>query len=61
MASAIIKNTMSETDQELSAIVRAGCFASEAEALREAVQTMLWPLTRIDPRLLTRSDPLKRC
>ena len=41
MASAIIKDTLSETDQELSAIVRAGCFASEAEALREAVQTML--------------------
>ena len=41
MASALIKDTISETDHELSAIVRAGCFVSEAEALREAVQTML--------------------
>jgi predicted HTH domain antitoxin len=29
-----------EVDQELSAVVRAGCFASEEDAVREAVQTM---------------------
>jgi hypothetical protein len=29
-----------EIDRELSAVVRAGCFASEEEALREAVQTL---------------------
>ncbi len=29
-----------EIDQELSAIVRAGCFTSEEEARREAVQTL---------------------
>ena len=41
MASAVMNEMKSETDQELSAIVRAGCFDSEAEALREAVQTLL--------------------
>ena len=41
MASAVINEMNSETDLELSAIVRAGCFDSEAEALREAVQTLL--------------------
>jgi predicted HTH domain antitoxin len=30
-----------ETDKDLAAMVRAGCFASEAEALREAVHTLL--------------------
>ncbi len=30
----------SETAHELSAVVRAGCFASEDEAIREAVQTL---------------------
>jgi predicted HTH domain antitoxin len=30
----------SETAQELSAVVRAGCFASEDEAIREAVQML---------------------
>ena len=30
----------SETAQELSAIVRAGCFASEDEAIREALQML---------------------
>src|SRR5882762_4493658 len=29
-----------ETAQELSAVVRAGCFASEDEAIREAVQML---------------------
>src|SRR5438067_8945244 len=29
-----------EIDQELAAVVRAGCFASEDDAVREAVQTM---------------------
>jgi hypothetical protein len=29
-----------ETDKELSTVVRAGCLASEEEALREAVQTL---------------------
>lgn len=32
--------TVRETDQELSAIVRAGCFASKEDALREAVQML---------------------
>ena len=41
MASAIIEDAMSETGHDLAAIVRAGCFVSEAEALREAVQTLL--------------------
>ena len=41
MANAVINEMKSETDQELSAIVRAGCFGSEAEALHEAVQTLL--------------------
>ncbi len=30
-----------EVDEELSAIVRAGCFSSKEEALREAVQMLL--------------------
>ena len=29
-----------EIDKDLSAMVRAGCFASEAEAVREAVHTL---------------------
>ena len=29
-----------ERDEDLSAVVRAGCFASEEDAVREAVQTM---------------------
>ncbi len=29
-----------DIDQELSAVVRAGCFASEEDAVREALQTM---------------------
>ena len=29
-----------EVDKELSAVVRAGCFASEEDAVREAVQTL---------------------
>ncbi len=41
MANAIIEDVMSETGQDLAAIVHAGCFVSEAEALREAVQTLL--------------------
>ena len=41
MASAVRNDRLIETDQELSAIVRAGCFVSEKEALREAVQTLL--------------------
>jgi len=41
MANARIKDAMGETEQEFSAIVRAGCFVSEEEALREAVQTLL--------------------
>ena len=30
----------SEVGSELAAVVRAGCFASEEEAVREAVQTL---------------------
>jgi predicted HTH domain antitoxin len=30
-----------EIDKDLAAMVRAGCFASEAEAVREAVHTLL--------------------
>lgn len=41
MASAVINKMKNETDPELSAIVRAGCFNSEAEALHEALQTLL--------------------
>ena len=41
MASPIIEDTTSETGHDLAAIVRAGCFVSEADALREAVQTLL--------------------
>ena len=41
MASAVRNDRLIETDQELSVIVRAGCFVSEKEALREAVQTLL--------------------
>ncbi len=40
MALSQTKPAPPEVDQELSAIVRAGCFASEADALREAVQTL---------------------
>ena len=35
-----ILDTTSETAQELSAVVRAGCFASEDDAIREAVQML---------------------
>lgn len=38
-----------EIDQELSAVVRAGCFASEEDAVREAVQTMF----AVKPQLRT--------
>jgi predicted HTH domain antitoxin len=41
MASATIEDTMSEANHDLAAIVRAGCFTSEEEAMREAVQTLL--------------------
>ncbi len=41
MASAVINEMKNETNQELAAIVRAGCFSSEAEALHEALQTLL--------------------
>ena len=41
MANGRIKHVEGEANQELSAIVRAGCFDSEEEALREAVQTLL--------------------
>jgi predicted HTH domain antitoxin len=40
MAIANFKIATTETDQELSAIVRAGCFGSVEEALREAVQML---------------------
>jgi predicted HTH domain antitoxin len=40
MAQARTNEIKTETDKELSAVVRAGCFASEEEALREAVQTL---------------------
>src|SRR5260370_40667900 len=35
-----IQDATSETAQALSAVVRAGCFASEDEAIREAVQML---------------------
>ena len=38
-----------EVDQELSAVVRAGCFASEEDAVREAVQMMF----AVKPQLRT--------
>jgi predicted HTH domain antitoxin len=41
MASALLDDIRNETDHELSAMVRAGCFGSEAEAVQEAVQTLL--------------------
>lgn len=41
MTSTIIEDTTNETRHDLAAIVRAGCFVSEAEALNEAVQTLL--------------------
>ncbi len=34
------EHTPTETDRELAAVVRAGCFASEADAMREAVQVL---------------------
>ena len=49
MANAMIEDTMSETSHDLAAIVRAGCFVSEAEALHEAVQTLL----AVNPQLRT--------
>ncbi|MEP7341658.1 MAG: UPF0175 family protein [Acidobacteriota bacterium] len=41
MISARIEEATKETDRELAAMVRAGCFGNEAEALREAVQMLL--------------------
>ncbi|NOT64358.1 MAG: hypothetical protein HOP19_29420 [Acidobacteria bacterium] len=41
MTNAILEDAILETGHDLAAIVRAGCFVSEAEALREAVQTLL--------------------
>ena len=38
-----------EVDPELSAVVRAGCFATEQDAVREAVQTMF----AVKPQLRT--------
>jgi predicted HTH domain antitoxin len=40
MARAKTNDATREIDQELSAVVRAGCFASEEEARREAAQTL---------------------
>ena len=40
MTPANLKTATTETDLELSAIVRAGCFASIEDALREAVQML---------------------
>jgi predicted HTH domain antitoxin len=40
MAQAKTHDAMMEIDEELSAVVRAGCFANQEEALREAVQTL---------------------
>jgi serine protease Do len=40
MASTHFTDGTMETDKELAAVVRAGCFASEEDALREAVQTL---------------------
>lgn len=40
MAHSQIDDATMEIDKELSAVVRAGCFASKEEAVREAVQTM---------------------
>jgi predicted HTH domain antitoxin len=40
MTHANVDEATTEVDKDLSAIVRAGCFASEAEALREAVHTL---------------------
>lgn len=49
MISARIEDATIETDRDLAAMVRAGCFDNEAEALREAVQTML----AVKPQLRT--------
>src|SRR5260370_40907268 len=45
-----IQDATSETAQALSAVVRAGCFASEEEAIREAVQMLfaVKPQLRVD-------------
>jgi predicted HTH domain antitoxin len=40
MTSIKIDETATEIDKKLSAIVRAGCFASKEEALREAMQML---------------------
>src|SRR6266567_9208080 len=40
MTSAQSTDVTNETAQELSAVVRAGCFASEDDAIREAVQML---------------------
>ena len=37
----VSEETINDTGHDLAAIIRAGCFVSEAEALREAVQTLL--------------------
>ena len=41
MVRAHSKTATTEIDKDLAAMVRAGCFASEAEAVREAVHTLL--------------------
>jgi predicted HTH domain antitoxin len=50
MARAKTNDAMIEIDKELSAIVRAGCFANKEEALREAMQTLfaVKPYLRIE-------------
>jgi predicted HTH domain antitoxin len=40
MAPSQAKNVTLETAKELTAVVRAGCFASEEEAVQEAVQVL---------------------
>ncbi len=42
--------TIRETDQELTAIVRAGCFSTKEEAMREALQSLfvLKPYLRVE-------------
>jgi predicted HTH domain antitoxin len=49
MAQHLSEVTPPESDRELSAVVRAGCFASEEDAVREAVQTMF----AVKPQLRT--------
>lgn len=40
MAHSKINHAMVETNKELAAVVRAGCFSTEEEAVQEAVQTL---------------------